>query len=188
MRKGKSIKLAVVVAVLAMLVGFAAVSTVLRFNGTVSLKGNAAEFENNLRFVSTGAKAPTIESSMNKTGNKSVSVSDNGKQLTFVTPEFNTVGETATVTYYVENVGQYDALLGEITCKATATNANLVDYLEIIESTNYNGTTLAAGSEASPTQTEEASTITVKLKKTYASEETGTVTITCQLPATAKEN
>lgn len=188
MRKGKSIKLAVVVVVLLMLVGFAAVSTVLRFNGTASLKGNATEFENNLRFVSTGAKAPTIVSSMNKTGNKSVSVSDNGKQLTFVTPEFNTVGETATVTYYVENNGQYDALLGKISCEATAANANLVDYLEITASTNYEGTTLAAGTEAGPTQTEDPATITVKLKKTYASEETGTVTITCNLPATAKEN
>ena len=188
MRKGKSIKLAVVVVVLLMLVGFAAVSTVLQFNGTASLKGNTTEFDENLRFVSAGAKAPTIESSMGKTGNKSVSVSDNGKQLTFVTPEFNTVGETATVTYYVENRGQYDALLGTITCNATASNANLTDYLEITESKNYNGVTLAAGTEASPTQTEEAATITVKLKKTYASEEKGTVTITCSLPATAKEN
>ncbi len=189
MRQGRSAKIVIVVALFLLVVGFAAVSAKLTFNGTAQLKGNSTEFDKNLRFVgdSDENKKATIVSSMNKEG-ITVQVSPNGKQLTFNTPVFDTINETATVSYYVENRGQYDAILGTITCTATSANQELVDYIEIDPSTNYNGLTLAAGTDATPTQTEEAATITVKLKKTYASDEIGSVAITCNLPATAKEN
>ena len=189
MKKGKSVKVGIVVALLLLIVGFAAVATKLTFNGTAQLQGNATEFDKNLRFVgdSDADKRATIVSSMNKEG-ITVQVSPNGKQLTFNTPVFDTVGETATVSYYVENRGQYDAKLGEISCKATAENSALVEYLDIEPSTNYKDLILASGNDSNPTQTEEAATIVVRLKKPYASDETGSVAITCTLPATVVAN
>ncbi len=190
MKKGKSVKAGIVIALLLLVVGFAAVSTTLNFNGTVQVKGNATEFDQNLRFVGDDdeAKHATIVGSMPEKEGSTVTVSKNGKTLTFTTPILNTVDETATVSYWVENRGQYDAKFGTITCTAKADNETLLDYIEITPSTNYKDLVLAAGTTSNPTQTAEPATIAVKLKKTYASEEQANITVTCKLTAEAVEN
>lgn len=179
MKKGKSVKVGIVVALLVLGVGFAVISTTLNMNGTANLKGNASEFNKSILFVKDGAKAAKIEASIpEKTG--AVTVSEDGKTLSFETPILDTVNETATVTYYIENRGPYDAKLGEIKCDVTGTNS---EYISVNADINYKGLELVAGTEANPTQTEEASTIEVKLIKSYASDEPASVEITCQLPA-----
>ncbi len=186
MKKGKNAKVGIIVALLLLVVGFAAVSATLYFNGTATLKGNADEFDKNLRFVADTdeAKKATIVSSLDKEG--TVSVSTDGKTLTFTTPVLDVVNETVTVNYYVENRGQYDAKFTGISCKTTADNEELLPYIVVTPSESLVGTTLAAMSGTTPTQTEEAATIEVKLNKTYSSDEEATVTITCELKADAE--
>ncbi len=186
MKKGKSVKVGIVIALLLLVVGFAVITTTLNINGTAKFQGNASDFDKSIRFVADTdtAKHATIVSSMeSKKDDGTVSVSSDGKTLTFTTPVLDTVNETATVSYYVENRGQYDAKLGEISCEATADNAALVDYIDITASKNYKDLELLHGTEANPTQTAEAATVEVKLNKTYASDEQANITITCKLPA-----
>lgn len=189
MKQGKSVKLGIVIALFLLVVGFASVSASLAFNGTAKFQGNATDFDNNIRFVgdTDEAKKATITSSTGKEG-ATVEVSSDGKTLTFVTPIMDTVNETTTVTYNVENRSQYDAKLGTIVCTPTASNNELLEYLDITPSTNYKDLVLTAGSDATPTQTADSANIVVKLKKAYASDEVGSVTITCTLPAEAVQN
>lgn len=192
MKKGKSVKVGIVIALLLLVVGYATVTAVLNINGTAKLKGNQSEFDANLRFVmdTDEAKHATIALSIDSsaTDQGEVSVGPKGKTLTFETPVLDVVGETATVTYWVENRGQYDAEFTEIKCTPSADNASLLDYIEVVPSTNYQGLKLAAARDGVATQAEEASTITVRLKKTYASDEEAKITITCSLKAKALEN
>lgn len=110
MKKGRNVKVGIVVALLLLVVGYAVVSATLSFNGTAKFKGDQTEFNKNIRFVADtdAAKHATIVSSIaGKTG--TVNVSADGKTLTFTTPVLSVLNETATVNYYVENTGQYDA-------------------------------------------------------------------------------
>lgn len=188
MKKGKSVKVGIVIALLLLVVGFAAVSATLDFDGKTTLKGNMTEFNENLRFVldTDAAKHATIESSMEKEEG-TVKVDATGKTLTFTTPVLDTVGETATVSYWVENRGQYDAKFGDITCTPSADNEGLLDYIEVTPSTNYKDLVLASGTDSNPTQSADKATVEVRLKKTYASEEPANIRITCTLTAEAQE-
>jgi len=187
-KKGKQVKTGIVLVLFLLVVGFAAVSATMNINGTASFTGNATEFANNLRFVkeTDPDKKPTMTSSLSKEV-VAPTVTADGKTLKFTTPVLDTVNETATVSYWVENYGQYAAKFTGINCGVTSDTETNVEYIEVTPSQNYVGTTLEAATGSTPTQTTEKATIEVKLKKTYASDEEASVTITCQLTAEAQE-
>lgn len=188
MKKSKNAKVGIIVALLLLVVGFAAVSAVLNLNGTINFTGNQDEFNENLVFVADTDEdkhATISESSLGKTGG-TVNVSPDGKTLTFTTPVLDMVNETVTVSYYVENRGQYNAKFTKITCTPKTDNADLVQHIKVTPAKKYNGTTLAAMSGSTPTQTEEADTIEIKLDKTYSNEEPASVIFECKLEADAE--
>lgn len=183
MKKGKSVKAGIVIALLLLVVGFAVVSTTLNINGTAKLKGNDDEFAKSIRFVADTDETnkATISSSMeDKAG--TVSVSADGKTLTFTTPVLDTKDETATVTYWVENVGDYNAKLGTITCTTESSNATAKALIEVNPSSNYEGLELLKNS-----RTTEPARIVVRQTDVFASDEEAEVKITCTLPAEAIE-
>ena len=184
MKKNKTIKLGLVIAILLLSVGFATVTTKLNITGSASLKSNADEFEKNVVFANTDDKKPTLSISSSKTITEEPKVSDDGKQITFTTPELDSINETVTLSYYVENKSQYDLSLGKMTCTATyngsgeaPTNA----YVEVTPSNGYENQTLSQGT------TDTADTVKIKMIRSYVGEEKISYNIACEMTATAIE-
>ena len=183
-KKDSSVKLGIVVALLFLTVGFAAVSTVLYVNGTITFGENNENFDKNIRFSKQESKEAKIEDSTGAVGG-TVSVSENGKTLEFETPVLNNLGQEVTVSYHIENRSQYDALLGELTCNVTKIGDTSVDwneYITITPSNKYNGLELKSDSVTS-----EPDTIVVKLIKSYMGEDAA-FKAECQMTATGINN
>ena len=178
MKKNKTAKTGIIVAILLLAVGFAAITTTLVINGTAKIVPDSENFEKNVIFTEATA-----------------TISDDGKTITFTTQEMKNIGDEATLTYKIKNASQYDALIGSITCEAptseTATTEETANataystYLTVTPSNTLNGTTVAKG-----TTSATSDTVKVVQKRSFVStdtETTKTITFKCTIPATAKE-
>lgn len=210
-KQSRKSKMGVVVAVLLLAVGFAAVTTTLYINGTIKIVPDTEDFEKNVFFSSAAldyslasredvaeitytdptAQAVTGTSTDTKS---SVVIEQGGKAITFATDSLNTIGESVTLSYKVMNKSQYKAALGQLTCKQVdgagseteATPAD--DHITVTESAT-NSIVLNVNAEST------ANTVEVKLVKSYVgksetvseADETKTIYIRCELPATAQE-
>lgn len=178
--KGKT-KKSIVVLVLLMVIGFAAVTTTLTINGVIRLGANQENFKNNLIFT----KAELTYSDTNKTvAEGEVTISEDKKGINFNTQELKNIGENVTLTYDVTNNSQYEAEFTGITC--TVTNAtkgtdvteavnNNTEYitLEYTNNKDEEGNN-AKISENGGVLTGE--TLKVTLRKSYVGTETTTTT------------
>lgn len=184
MKKNKTAKTGIIVAILLLAVGFAAITTTLVIDGTAKIVPDSENFEKNVIFTEATA-----------TEGATATISTDGKTITFTTQEMKNIGDEATLTYKIKNASQYDALIGSITCEApkseTATeteNANADaygKYLTVTPSNGLNGTTVAKG-----TTSATSDTVKVVQKRSFVStdtETTKTITFKCTIPATAKE-
>ncbi len=157
-------------------VGFAAVTTTLTINGTVNIKADQQGFKNKVVFKTV---------SLNETDISETAIIDNGKKFTFTTEALNGIGQTATVKYTIENTSQYKARIGSLTC--TPTDATASTYLTLTAANGLNNVLL----EKNATSTED--TITVEMIRSYAgtAEGTGTeektYTYECTLEINAEE-
>ena len=184
MKKNKTAKTGIIVAILLLAVGFAAITTTLVINGTAKIVPDSENFEKNVIFTdATASEGATA------------TISDDGKTITFTTQEMKNIGDEATLTYKIKNDSQYDALIGSITCEAptsdTATEAETANsnayknYLTVTPSNGLNGTTVAKG-----TTSATSDTVKVVQKRSFVStdsESSKTITFKCTIPATAKE-
>ena len=180
MKKNKTAKTGIIVAILLLAVGFAAITTTLVINGTAKIVPDSENFEKNVIFTEATA-----------TEGATATISDDGKTITFTTQEMKNIGDEATLTYKIKNASQYDALIGSITCEAPTSeaataNANAYGkYLTVTPSNGLNGTTVAKG-----TTSATSDTVKVVQKRSFVStdtETTKTITFKCTIPATAKE-
>lgn len=182
MKKNKTAKTGIIVAILLLAVGFAAITTTLVINGTAKIVPDSENFEKNVIFTEATA-----------TEGATATISTDGKTITFTTQEMKNIGDEATLTYKIKNASQYDALIGSITCEApkseTATETANADaygkYLTVTPSNGLNGTTVAKG-----TTSATSDTVKVVQKRSFVStdtETTKTITFKCTIPATAKE-
>ena len=211
-KQSRKSKMGVIVAVLLLAVGFAAVTTTLYINGTIKIVPDTEDFEKNVFFSSAAldyslasradvaeitytdptAQAVTGTSSDSKS---SVVIEQGGKAITFSTDSLNTIGETATLSYKVMNKSQYKAALGQLTCKqvdgaGSETEVSTADdHITVTESaTNTIVLNEKTGESA-------VNTVEVRLVKSYVgksetvseTDETKTIYIRCELPATAQE-
>lgn len=165
----KQIKVSIIVLLMSVIVGFAAISLTLNFTGNININGSYNNFSKGVTFS---------EASMDTTSTNdgaTATISSDGKSITFTTQTLDTLNEQAVLTYKIKNESQYNALLGEMVCTADDTN-----YIQINRGEALDNTTLAKG------ETSLADTVTVKLVKTYSETTPRKVTITCDLNATAQ--
>ena len=177
--KGKT-KKSIVVLVLLMVIGFAAVTTTLTINGVIRLGANQENFKNNLIFT----KAELTYSDTNKTvAEGKVTISEDKKGINFNTQELKNIGENVTLTYDVTNNSQYRAEFTGITC--TVTNAEGTDVTEAVNNNteyitlDYTKNKDAEGNNAKISANGgvlTGETLKVTLRKSYVGTETTTTT------------
>lgn len=173
--------------VLLLAIGFAAVTTTLVINGTINFGANADNFKENLIF--TAAKLEYSDT--DKTAVTTGLISEDGKTIEFTTDTLTMIGETATLTYDITNSSQYDADLKEIVC--TVTNASDQDVTDAVV-TNKTGdyikleTSNVAGLLAK-TGVKSDNTLKVTMIKSYVGNETSnntSYTVNCTIDADAQ--
>ncbi|MCI8794927.1 MAG: hypothetical protein HFI73_06075 [Bacilli bacterium] len=177
--KGKT-KKSIVVLVLLMVIGFAAVTTTLTINGVIRLGANQENFKNNLIFT----KAELTYSDTNKTvAEGEVTISEDKKGINFNTQELKNIGENVTLTYDVTNNSQYGAEFKGIIC--TVTNAEGTDVTEAVNNNTeyitleYTKNKDAEGNNAKISANGgvlTGETLKVTLRKSYVGTETTTTT------------
>lgn len=177
--KGKT-KKSIVVLVLLMVIGFAAVTTTLTINGVIRLGANQENFKNNLIFT----KAELTYSDTNKTvAEGEVTISEDKKGINFNTQELKNIGENVTLTYDVTNNSQYEAEFTGITC--TVTNAEGTDVTEAVnKNTEYITLDYTKNKDAEGNNAKISAnggvltgkTLKVTLRKSYVGTETTTTT------------
>lgn len=182
MKKNKSTKLGIVIAVLLLAIGFAAVTTTLYINGTAKIVPGT--FDGDVVFKTAEMDTDETQAGMQDTGTTAV-ISEDGKEITFTTQTFNTIGDYAVLHYTIENKSQYDAVLGNISCEALEGHeTNYSTYLTVTPSTNLDGTTLASKT------TSGDATVKVEMKRSFVGEEnetSRTISYKCTITATAAE-
>lgn len=163
-KKNKSWK-GILLIVLLLAIGFAAVTTTLYINGTINFGANNEDFEKNLIF----SKAELTYSDSTKTPVTTGLIIKDGKEIEFTTDKLTMIGETATLTYDIKNNSQYDADLAEIVC--TVKNAAEADVTAaVVTSKTGDYIKLDASSVAgilSKNNTKSDNTLTVTMIKSY---------------------
>lgn len=179
MKKNKTVKTGMLVAIGFLAVGFAAVTTTLNINGTAVIGSNSDEFNENVVFSTETGKAPTLVDSTTKT-TTAPTVSADGKTITFQTPAMDTINETVTLSYNVQNKStEYNAKLGSMACTVEGTDA--ASYVTVTPANGLVNTVVNAGST-----TATADTVEVKMIKSYVGDTNATYTINCTMTATAE--
>ena len=195
MKKNKTAKTGIIVAILLLAVGFAAITTTLYINGTAVIKPDDENFKNNVIFIDVDVDTTA------KAAGATATLSEDSKTITFTTQEMKSIGDTAVLSYKIKNGSQYIAQIGSISCKATeaaadasteeqaAATANAEDYQKYLTVTAADGlkdTQLIAGA------TSEIDTVTVTQKRSFVSDTEGetskTITYVCTIAADALES
>lgn len=177
----------ILVIILGLAIGFAAVTTTLVINGTINFGANADNFKENLQF--TAAKLEYSDT--NKTAVTTGLISEDGKTIEFTTDTLTMIGETATLTYDITNASQYDANLTGIAC--TVTNASEVDVTDAVV-TNKTGDyikleTASVAGVLAKNDTLSDKTLKVTMIKSYVGTETSNETsykVSCTINAEAQ--
>lgn len=165
-------KMALVLVILGLTVGFAAITTTLTITGTATIKANNEDFEKNVVFKAGSASATS----------GTATISADGKSITFTTNTFSSIGDSAKVNFTVENKSNYKAKFGSpaIVCTGTgASSTYFAEYISATVGTELNGVTLERNGS-------QASSVTVAMKKSFVNDQT-TVSYTCTLAVTAVE-
>ncbi len=173
-KKKTSMKMGIIVAILLLAVGFAAVSTVLVINGTIKITPDEADFDENVIFSSATA---TKEGGSEDEDNPSASIDpETSKTITFTTQTMKDIGEQAILKYKIKNDSQYAAKITGIECTRTEKPSD--EHISI--TTDTVSETLQPGKES----TEH--TVTVEMIKSYVGEDKQ-ISFTCTINATAEE-
>jgi cytochrome c oxidase assembly protein Cox11 len=201
MNNKSGIRTGIVVLVLLLAVGFAAVTTQLVINGTINIGANTSDFESNVKFHTASATG-SANASVTGDTNAAASISSDGKTITFTTQILDTIGETSVLEYDVENGSQYDAQLGDMKCvegnynatnfPATATTSftDTTGHVTVTSNNELTGTTIAKKSGTTPTVSAGKAHVTVTMIKSYVGDDTTTppttqktITFTCMMTA-----
>ncbi len=161
-------KRSILILVVLLAIGFAAVSTTLIINGTIGIAANKDDFN----IIFTNAKLNNVE-------RKDFIDPETKQTITFETNKLTKVDEEAVLDYEVTNTSKlYDGDV-KIVCNLIDKNDNIIeDYEYIGIEYEPKSMTVEAGKK-------ETGSITAKLKK--AATEDGSVKLKCRLDAEAKE-
>ncbi len=200
--KGKT-KKSIVVLIVLLAIGFAAVTTTLTINGTIKLGANAKNFQDNLVFTrasldySDATKTDITDVTGAGAEGDKLRILDNGKSISFTTETLKSIGESVTLSYDITNNSQYGAEFTGITCDVydgavvdeAMKNAN-PEYitLEVQDFKNplAEGETEQTNKKIASKGKIENQTIKVTMKKSYVGTETETTktyTVKCTINA-----
>lgn len=186
--KGKT-KKSILVLVVLLSIGFAAVTTTLTINGTLRLGANQDNFKDNLIFTKAELTYSEDVSTEAEEG-ENATISEDGKSISFTTRTLKNIGSVATLTYDITNNSQYTAEFTGITCKVTnATGADVTS--EVNGNTEYitleakDFATESGNIKIKPTEKVEGHTLKVGMRKSFVGDETTTTqyTINCTINA-----
>lgn len=185
MRKNKTAKVGIVVAILLLTVAFAAVSTTLTISGSASVKSNNTEFTQNVVFANEGENVPYLLVN-DSTDHVAATVKDAGRTLEFTVPAaFDTVGNHAVLHYWIANKStNYDATIKRISCELldSAGNETTDDYITVTPTNNLVNATIKKDNNIS-----DESTVDVAMTKSYAGENEATYKVKCTIAAEGSE-
>lgn len=200
--KGKT-KKSIIVLVVLLAIGFAAVSTTLYINGVIHLGANQENFENNLIFTrasldySDETKTDISDVTGEGAEGDKLRIVNNEKAIEFTTETLKNIGESVTLSYDITNNSQYGAEFTGITCdvydgtEVDEANKNTnPEYirLEVQDFKNPlgEGETEATNKKISSKGRIENQTVKVTMKKSYVgteTENTKTYTVKCTINA-----
>lgn len=159
--KKRSVKTGIILSLMLLAIGFAAVATNLMINGNILVGTNEDDFD----VIFTKSIINSVDKSVE-------TISDDGKTITFQTKNLSKIGDKSVLDFEVtNNSSQYDATVS-MNC---STNGSKTEYYTI---TNTIPDTIAA-------QTREKGKVEVTLNKVTT--ETITETFTCTLDVNAVE-
>lgn len=194
MKKNKTAKTGIVLAVLLLAVGFAAVSTTLYINGTAVIKANTKDFVDKFTFAdgnTDGSAAPAVTGSRTEvTG--TATLDSTKRVMTVELTGFDSINDEATITFQTENKSQYDAKLGTPAIKCGIVSDYATDTTSAVAATS-DYVTVTAGTEidnatVSKNTVSSAATVKVKQVKSYNDDTKNlTVKFQCTIDATAVE-
>lgn len=187
--KGKTSK-SIIVLILLLAVGFAAVTTTLTINGRIFVGENQDNFNDNLIFTKAELTYSEDVSTEVEEG-EGATISNDGKSISFTAKTLNSIGSVATLTYDITNNSQYNAEFTGITC--TVKNADGTDVTEaVMGNTEYitldakDFTVEGENITIKPTEKVEGHTLKVGMRKSFVGDETSTTTgytILCTIDA-----
>lgn len=179
----RNIKIGIVVAILFLAVGFAAVTSTLNIVGTTVIGPNDTDFKQNVAFNS----ASLVHSGSTIANGAVLGTTTNTNDTINVTiPEMKSIGDFYTVNYTIKNDSQYNARLGTLTCNITNDKVNANEYVKITPANDLKDTVLSRNTISS------TDTIRVEMIKSYSgvvgTEEVGSLTlnISCSMVATGE--
>lgn len=172
MKKNKTVKTGIMIAILLLAVGFAAVTTTLFINGILTIKPDSSNFKQYVVFANDDTNKPKLTANDKFTGLEgtnigTVEVTSDGKTINFTTPTFKQIGEEITLHYHIKNNSQYRAKLGNVACTVSGENGEVLTaeeagkYLKLTVTNNLNGTTLASNS------TSDEDTIKIEMIRSF---------------------
>jgi len=165
--KNKKTKIGILLAILLIGVAYSAISFTLSIGGTAVINGDSSNFQSNVVFDSVSASSGAT-----------ATLSTDRKTITFTTPQFITVGTSATLTYKIKNTSNYGASVSVLNC--TSNDSDFATYLSTASSRN-SVLTVAKGS------TSASETLTVSMIRTYPEATAKSITYTCTMTATATD-
>lgn len=200
--KGKT-KKSIVVLIVLLAIGFAAVTTTLTINGTIKLGANQQNFEDNLVFTrasldySDATKTDIADVTGEGVEGDNLRILDGGKSISFTTETLKSIGETVTLSYDITNNSQYGAEFTGITCdvydgavvdesKKTANPEYITLEVQDFKNPLAEGETEQTNKKIASKGKIENQTIKVTMKKSYVGTETETTktyTVKCTINA-----
>lgn len=180
MKKNKSTKMGIILAIIFLGIGFAAVTTTLVINGVIRIVPDAENFDKNVKFASANVDADA------STAGSTATIAADGKSITFTTHDLKSIGEEAILTYTIRNESQYKAKIGALTCtlvdEDTADAFVPADYVTV---TPANALSTAA-TVLDKNTTSANDTVTVKMIKSYVGD-AKSITFNCTMNVDAVE-
>lgn len=196
--KGKS-KKSIIILIVLLAIGFAAVTTTLTINGVIKIGANQENFDVGVKFVD-GAYLEYSDTAGHVEGDHgSVQIESNGnyagKKLTFETGVLKNIGETVTLKYQIENGSQYYAQLKGMTCTLSRADSSdesydtngsahvKGEYVEL-SAEDINGIVLDPKGQDASISNEH--TVVIKMIKSFVGKENTTednYTVTCTINA-----
>lgn len=178
----RNIKIGIVVAIMFLAVGFAAVTTTLNITGTTVIGPNDTNFQQNVTFNS----ATLTHNGTNVSGASLGKTINNNDTINITIPAMQSIGDSYVLNYTIRNDSQYNAKLGVLNCTISNNKVTASEYVTVTPLNSLKGTVLARNDVST------IDTVRVEMVKSFNGivngEDVGTLTlnISCSMVATAE--
>lgn len=124
--KGKS-KKSIIILIVLLAIGFAAVTTTLTINGVIKIGANQENFKKGVQFVNGAHLVYSDEEGHTEEDHGSVTIGEGNTSISFETGKLKNLGEKVTLYYQIKNESQYYAKLNNLKCTLTRTGEDNIN-------------------------------------------------------------